>query len=150
MGRQPRLKARCIAMVCGRRHNRPFTRLTRGSPHPDRLTDRAITGYHQMRPNADELFDELSQLDLTLNAIASRPGGTDLSLQQCLQRHVRCLRIFLDIDAAQVLHDLCDAAQRVMEANDADAIAAAMRDLARMRALLDAMFRRQVAQASAA
>jgi hypothetical protein len=103
-----------------------------------------------MRPSADELFDELAQLDLTLNAIAARPGSADLPLQQGLQRHLRSLRIFLDIDAAQVLHDLSDAAQRVLEAGDAAAAAAAMRDLTRMRALLDAMFRRQAAQASAA
>ncbi|AER54983.1 hypothetical protein [Pseudoxanthomonas spadix] len=103
-----------------------------------------------MRPDTDELFDELAQLDLTLNAIAAQPGSADLPLQQSLQRHVRCLRIFLDIDAAQVLHDLSDAAQRVLETRDAATCAAAMRDLARMRALLDAMFRRQAAQASAA
>jgi len=103
-----------------------------------------------MRPSADELFDELTQLDLTLNAIAAQPGSIDLPLQQSLQRHVRSLRIFLDIDAAQVLHDLSDAAQRVLEAGDESAAATAMRDLTRMRALLDAMFRRQAAQATAA
>ncbi len=103
-----------------------------------------------MRPSADELYDELTQLDLTLNAIAAQPGRADLSLQQSLQRHVRSLRIFLDIDAAVVLHDLSDAAQRVLEAGDEAASTAAMRDLSRMRTLLDAMFRRQAAQSSAA
>jgi hypothetical protein len=110
----------------------------------------ANDGNDTMRPSADELFDELTQLDLTLNAIAAQPGSTDLSLQQSLQRHLRSLRIFLDIDAAQVLHDLSDAALRVLEATDDTAAATATRDLDRMRALLDAMFRRQVAQASAA
>jgi hypothetical protein len=38
----------------------------------------------------------------------------------------------------------------VLEATDETAVAAAMRDMGRMRALLDAMFRRQVAQATAA
>lgn len=103
-----------------------------------------------MRADTDELFDELSRLDLTLNAIAARPGSAELSLQQSLQRHVRSLRIFLDVDAAQVLHDLSDAAQRVLETRDAAACSGAMGDLARMRALLDAMFRRQAAQANAA
>lgn len=103
-----------------------------------------------MRPSADELSDELSQLDLTLNAVAAQPGSADLMLQQSLQRHVRSLRIFLDIDAAQVLHDLADAAQRVLEATDDTTVALAVRDMHRMRALLDAMFRRQVAQATAA
>lgn len=103
-----------------------------------------------MRPSADELSEELSQLDLTLNAVTAQPGSADLPLQQSLQRHVRSLRIFLDIDAAQVLHDLAEAAQRVLEAADETAVASAMRDLTRMRALLDAMFRRQVAQATAA
>lgn len=103
-----------------------------------------------MRPSADELFNELSQLDLTLNAIASGPGGADLSLRQSLQRHLRSLRIFLDIDAAQVLHDLSDAALRVLETTDQAATTTARADLERMRALLDAMFRRQAAQASAA
>lgn len=103
-----------------------------------------------MRPSADELFEELSQLDLTLDAIAEQAGSADLPLKQSLQRHVRSLRIFLDIHAAAVLHDLSDAAQRVMDATDETSSVKAARDLERMRALLDAMFRRRVAQANAA
>lgn len=103
-----------------------------------------------MRPNADELFDELAHLDLTLDAIAACAGGANLALQQALQRHVRSLRIFLDMDAAAVLHDVAEAAQRLLEANEPRVLETAQRDLARMRALMDAMLRRQAGQQATA
>lgn len=103
-----------------------------------------------MRPSADELFDELAQLDLTLDAVAACSGSANLPLQQALQRHVRSLRIFLDIDAAAVLHDLADAAQRVLESTEASSVETAQRDLSRLRVLMDAMLRRQASQATAA
>lgn len=98
-----------------------------------------------LQPGHQELIAETARLQATLQAIAGwQDGGqAPLPLRQALQGHVRSLRLFLDLDSAAVLHDLAEAAARMLDPSRTALDEAAF---LRQRTLLDAVLRRRAAR----
>lgn len=92
---------------------------------------------------ADELLDELTRIDATLQLVVRRAGdGCGPELERRLQGHLRRLRTMLCADGIAVAEDTVDAAQRVLISADPQA---PLLVLAMARGTLEAMIRRQAA-----